>query len=432
MKFNNLNFTLICSIILFLSCGKTEEESNTPIVITPVTFDLKVNPALTYQTIAGFGAANRMWGTQFLKPAEAAKAFNNDDNSLGLSLFRVRIPSNPNEWQNIVEACKEAKKYGIKIFASSWSPPAALKSNNSDIGGHLLPENYSKFKDHLNAYITFMKNNGVEVDVVSVQNEPDIKVTYESCDWTAQEMIDFIKTQGDKIIGAQLSGPESYNFNEAFTNALLNDADVVKNLDIVSGHIYGAGQRPFPLALEKKKEIWMTEYLLNLNVGNTGVAWSTLTDAAKWDETLTMLTTVNTAMLNNWNAYIWWYVQRFYSFIGDGEQGTANGEILKRGYAFSHFAKYVRPGALRIDLAPSKATNLKLSAYKSGNKVIVQIINPDAFTVKDLLIKGASANTAQQITTSISENRVVKNLTPKSGEVAFEIGPKSMTTIVIN
>jgi len=129
---------LIFSFVSSFSC-KTSEEANTPVVVKTNPFKVTITPLTTYQTISGFGGANRMWGTQSLKPSEATKAFGLNDNELGLSIFRVRISSNKNEWPIIIEAVKEANKYGVKVLACPWSPPAALKSNNSDIRGYLLP-----------------------------------------------------------------------------------------------------------------------------------------------------------------------------------------------------------------------------------------------------------------------------------------------------
>src|SRR5690606_26759337 len=276
-------------------------------------------------------------------------AFGQDDTDMGMSIYRIRLSSNPDDWQYIVDSAKEAQDYGAKILASPWSPPAALKSNGSDIGGYLLPENYEAYKDHINEFIAYMDTNGVDVYAISVQNEPDIQVGYESCDWTATQMTNFIKDYGDQIVGALVTGPESFNFNKTYTSTILNDPDAAANLDFVSGHIYGGGLEPYPLAATKNKDIWMTEYLLNLNTGNAGApSWTTYSDGEKWEETMTMLTTVHDAMTYNWNAYIWWYIRRYYSFLGDGELGTTNGVIQKRGYAFSHFSKFVRPGFVRV------------------------------------------------------------------------------------
>lgn len=427
----NLSKTFIILSLFSFSCSKAEVEE-TPVVTKPNPTKITVNPQTTYQTIAGFGGANRMWGTQFLKPTEAPKAFGLGDNQLGLSIFRVRISSNKSEWPLIVESVKEAKKFGAKILASPWSPPPALKSNKSDIGGRLLPENYTAFKEYINEFITFMSQNGAAVDVVSIQNEPDIKVSYESCDWTADEMINFLKAPG-QIKGAKLAAPESFNFNQNFTNALLSTDEIAQKFDIVAGHIYGGGLARFPLAEQKKKEIWMTEYLMNLNVGNAGAAkWITYSESAKWGETLKMLESVHDAMNNNWNAYIWWYLQRFYSFIGDGEEGTVNGEVLKRGFAFSHFSKFIRPDFVRIGIDNPNTNPLKLTAYKKDNQTIIVIINPEGYSVKNIQFSGLNPASAVSYTTTELINLDKKNLTITEKNIEIDIAPTSITTIVVN
>ncbi|MFY7909135.1 MAG: hypothetical protein ACOVO2_06265 [Emticicia sp.] len=421
----------LSNIIAFSGCKKNIDDVST-VVEKVEPFKIIINPQTTYQTIAGFGGANRMWGTQSLKPAEATKAFGLNENELGLSIFRVRIASNKAEWPIIIEAVKEANKNGVVVLACPWSPPPALKSNKSDIKGNLLPENYKAFKDYINEFITFMATNGAKIDIVSIQNEPDIKVNYESCDWTAEEMIAFLNAPG-QIIGAKLAAPESFNFNQNFTNALLLNESASKKIDILAGHIYGGGLAKFPLAEQQKKEIWMTEYLLNLDTGNAGAAkWSTYSESAKWGETLKMLASIHDAMMNNWNAYIWWYLQRYYSFIGDGEEGTTNGAVLKRGYAFANFSKFVRPSFVRIGTETIANNYLKITAYKKDNQTVVVILNPEGFTVRNVQINGLNPTSAAAYTTSETANLTKKVLNVSDKVVAMDIPPSSITTIVIN
>ena len=45
---------------------------------------------------------------------------------------------------------------------------------------------------------------------------------------------------------------------------------------------------------------------------------------------------------NHENVYIWWAGKRFYSVLGDGEYGTYNGQILPRGWALAHWAKFAK------------------------------------------------------------------------------------------
>jgi len=425
----SLPLKLLCfvfTLAFFFGCKK---ESDDP---EPVPLTVTINADITYQTIAGFGGANKMWGTQFLKPAEAKKAFGTDETDLGLSIFRVRLASESTEWPLILESVKEAQYYGVKILASPWSPPANLKSNKSDVGGYLLPENYEAFKDYINSFVAYMAANGVDIYAVSIQNEPDIQVSYESCEWTSSNMINFLKNYGHLIEGTKIAAPESFNFNKDFTNALLNDVDAVENLDILAGHIYGGGIGTFPLAEQKGKDIWMTEYLLNLNSGNSGSpAWTSYSESKKWDESLEMLHTIHEAMTHNWNAYIWWYLQRYYSFIGDGEQGTTNGEILKRGYAFSHFSKYIRPGFVRVDASTSKSTGLEITAYEGNHQIVVVIINQNNYWVNNINFEVPSVSSASAYETSVDLNREEKEVNLSDGKLVLKISPKSITTIVV-
>jgi glucuronoarabinoxylan endo-1,4-beta-xylanase len=420
---------LFCFFLITLFACKKDTPS-TPTV--PNATKITLNPQTTFQTVSGFGGANRMWGTVSLKPTEATKAFGLNDGELGLSIFRVRISSNKTEWSIITEAVKEANKNGVKVLASPWSPPPALKDNSSDIRGRLLPQNYKAFKDYINEFIAYQAANGAKIDVVSIQNEPDWKPNYESCDWTADEMINFLKAPG-QITGAKVAGPESLNFNPTFTNALLSNDSAAAKIDIVAGHLYGGGMAKFPLAEQKKKEIWMTEYLLNLNTGNTGAAkWSTYSNAAIWTESIEMLTSVHDAMSNNWNAYVWWYLQRYYSFIGDGEEGSTNGAVLKRGYAFSHFSKFVRPGFIRIGVDVPVLSPLKITAYKKDAQTVMVILNAEAFAVKNVQLNGLAAKSITAYSTSATATLAKTTPTITDNIVTINMEPQSVMTLVIN
>lgn len=422
---------LFCMLLLTIACKKSTNNNPSPSPATP-SVTISYNPQTTYQTISGFGGANRMWGTQSLTPTEAQKAFGTGETELGLSLFRVRLSSNKNEWPIIIEAVKEANKNGVKVLASPWSPPPAMKDNNSDIRGRLLPQNYTAFKNYINEFIAYMKSNGATIDVVSIQNEPDWTPTYESCDWTADEMINFLNAPG-QITGAKVAAPESLNFNQNMTNAILSNDAAAQKIDIVAGHIYGGGLAKFPLAEQKQKEIWMTEYLLNLNTGNTGAPkWSTYSESAKWGESIKMLVSVHDAMTNNWNAYIWWYLQRYYSFLGDGEEGTTNGAVLKRGFAFSHFSKFIRPGFVRIGTDATLNYYLKISAYKKDTQTVLIIINPEAFPITNVKLNGITQASVAAYTSSETLTMSKKTLsiaTDKS--VTFDAPANSVTTIVL-
>lgn len=72
---------------------------------------------------------------------------------------------------------------------------------------HLKTENYEAYANHLIKYINFMRQNGINLYAISVQNEPDMEFTY----WTPQEVVAFVKQYGAKIraTGVKLMSPES-------------------------------------------------------------------------------------------------------------------------------------------------------------------------------------------------------------------------------
>jgi O-glycosyl hydrolase len=428
MKKINLLICLIITLTTSVSCSKSTEDIADTVVVNPNTVNITLNPSITYQTITGFGGANKMWGSETLSAVEAVKTFGTDNGQLGLSIFRVRLSSNKNDWSIIVNSVKEANKYGVKVLACPWSPPAALKSNKSDKGGYLLPENYKAFKNYINEFLTYMTTNGAKIDVVSIQNEPDYKVSYESCDF-----INFFNAPGE-IVGAKVAAPESFNFNQTLTNTILSNDVAASKISIVAGHTYGGGTAKFPLAEQKNKEIWMTEYFLNLETGTSGnPAWSTYSESSKWNESIKMLVGINDAMTSNWNAYIWWYLKRYYSFIGDGEQGTVNGEILKRGIAYSHFSKFVRPGAVRIDAVKPIESTLKITAYKKDNQTQIIIINTEINPIKNVKLSGAKPISATSYTSTLSESLVKKELAITNNTFSIDVIPaKSVITILVN
>jgi glucuronoarabinoxylan endo-1,4-beta-xylanase len=66
-----------------------------------------------------------------------------------------------------------------------------------------------------------LKNGGVSLYAIAVQNEPDYQVTYESCSFTPTEMLNFIKNYGARITGAKLIAGESFQYRTALTNPSL-------------------------------------------------------------------------------------------------------------------------------------------------------------------------------------------------------------------
>ena len=59
--------------------------------------------------------------------------------------------------------------------------------DNKDInnGGRLLKKNYATWAEYMVKYIEGMKERGIEIDMISIQNEPAAKQEWASCKYEA-------------------------------------------------------------------------------------------------------------------------------------------------------------------------------------------------------------------------------------------------------
>ena len=60
----------------------------------------------------------------------------------------------------------------LKIMGSPWSPPTWMKTNNDTRGGQLKPEFYDAYAKYFVRYLQQMKEEGIVIDAITVQNEP--------------------------------------------------------------------------------------------------------------------------------------------------------------------------------------------------------------------------------------------------------------------
>ena len=134
-----------------------------------------VNTNKTYQRIRGFGGIDLPeWQGYSLSDAEKATAFGNGDNQLGLTVLRVYVNPNSSQWSRALPTAQYASKQGATVFATPWEPPSNLGESGGNNGKlHLPSRNYGAYAKHLNDFGNYMKNNGVNLYSISVQNEPD-------------------------------------------------------------------------------------------------------------------------------------------------------------------------------------------------------------------------------------------------------------------
>ena len=390
---------------------------------------ISIDSRIKYQHVTGFGgfSPSPQW-SYWLGDAEMNKLFGKGDTQLGLNILRLYIANSKNGWSAGVANAKIAKRHGAFIFASPWSPPASWKSNNSDSnGGELLESHYADWANYLNDYYKYMKNQGVTIDAVSIQNEPDWNASYQSCIWTGEKMAKFLRQYGS-LIECKIVAPEAIHFSKNMHEPILNDPEACAQLDIMGGHFYGWDGSSYPLAAKKGKEVWMTEFLINERQqnNNQNINWK--------DDGFLFARSVNDAMLANMSAWVHYSLKRYYGCLGDGTYGTTNNGITKRGYILSHYAKYVS-GTTRIRHSLDDATGkLTSSAYLSvtGDSVVVMVLNPSSNTYSTTLSLPFSTKGGMQIVTTETQNvqKTSLALDEETYQPLVTVAPYSVNTYI--
>ena len=117
-------------------------------------------------------------------------AYVEDENDINFESFDI---SRDREY--IIPMIKRAQavsKNEIKFLASPWSPPAFMKDTKEmNHGGKLLPEYRNAWAKYIARYIKEYKKEGIDVSMLTIQNEPNATQRWDSCTYTPEEESEF-------------------------------------------------------------------------------------------------------------------------------------------------------------------------------------------------------------------------------------------------
>ena len=330
---------------------------------------------------------------------------------IGLNIMRMEIsPSftgdnwGDYDWNGSLPSVKICKQRDGIVFGTPWSPPGEYKTNGTAQGGNadsqgnqkgkLREDCYDKFFPWFNTYLKWMKDHGVTVDAVSIQNEPDWWVSYSGCLYEPEEQVNLVKNYAHLLDreaygGVRIISAEPLGYRKDYFDALLADETCRQQVDIFAGHIYGhmplqyikpVAQTALPLG----KEVWMTEHSVTDNIDHM----------PNWQDNLIFAQEVNECMLAGCTGYIYWYLRAHWAFAGTGLPWTHNDqsinfpenkkdELLPRAFVMSHFSKNVT-GSTRLKTSQDDNAGRtkeeilqdeQFSAYQKGDSIIVMAIN---------------------------------------------------------
>lgn len=181
---------------------------------------IHIYPEITYQTLLGFGGAFTEATGYAIKqlPLDKQKQlikeyFSSEGNcysfcrlpigSTDFSPKSYSYSSKPDlsdfsikqDENYIIPIINEAKKENpnLKFLSSPWSPPKFMKSNKMLVlGGKLLDKYKQTWANYISKYILEYKKYGINIEYVTVQNEPNAVQIWESCTYTPAEEINFV------------------------------------------------------------------------------------------------------------------------------------------------------------------------------------------------------------------------------------------------
>jgi len=364
------------------------------------TSDVVINWNAARQTIDGFGAsATGYAGT--ITQAEADRWFS-PETGLGLSLLRIKIipdtvrddcscvaNSSPHACvtgsksqilSGDLQIARLAVERGVTVFASPWSPPAEMKSSGRYCGGGSMlgtPANYAEYAADLASFPALLRTRGVAIDAVSVQNEPDLEESYDTCRWTARQIHDFIpylagalRTAG--FSGVKVAAPEESDWTFEMMDEAMGDPSVAADVGLLLGHAYRP-ETPAAAPAVHGLHVWQSE------VSDFRDFDGSMQDALWWARS------IHEYMIAGANAWMYWNLDCGTAYFNNRNNMCLTGQagnLAKRAYVLAQYAKFVRPGWQRIDVG--NRGPLLVTAYKGpSRRFAIVIVNNSRLTARD-------------------------------------------------
>jgi glucosylceramidase len=299
---------------------------------------------------------------------------------------------------------REARKQNpeLFLFSSPWSPPGWMKPNNSMLGGAMRRRSFEPYARYFVKFLEGYKAEGVEINAVSVQNEPDAEQegNMPACLWAQEQEIEFaarfLKPALQKAGLNTKVWVLDHNYN-LWGRALdeLSDPAVYDAVDGIAWHAY-AGE---PSAMTRVHDAFPEKHAYWTEGGPDFNQPDYQTDFPRW-------ATDFNGILNNWARCITaWNVAL-------DEKGKPNLGLFKCGgtltvdsathkvttsgqyWALAHFSKHIKRGA-RVFATNGKSSGVSQTGFRNpngGHVVVLANKGPDRRL--QLLLNGQSLDVA--------------------------------------
>ncbi len=383
-----------------------------------------VDPGKRFQSFIGIGAALTDAAAETfakLPPArqeEFLQAHFDKEKGIGYTVARTNINScdfSSGSYTYVSDNDKELKTFSIAhdqqykmpfikkamaaaggrldLFASPWSPPAWMKDNNDMLhGGRLLPDFYESWALYYTKFIREYEKAGIPVWGITIQNEPMARQRWESCIYTAEEEKDFLKNylgpvmereglKDKKIIVWDHNRDLIYQRAQTY----FNDPEASKYIWGIGFHWYEDWSGGLPMYDNLRrvyeafpdKHIFFTEGCAESFNPARYNAWALGEEYGR-----SMINDFNNGMtgFTDWNILLDEtggpnHVQNF--CFAPVHADTRTGELIYTNayYYIGHFSKFIRPGARRIAVSPSRSQLLSTAFVNENGQTVAVVMN---------------------------------------------------------
>jgi len=378
-------------------------------------YTVTVSEETTYQEMDGFGftltggSAILINGMSSASRADLLQElFGNGANDIGISYLRVSIGSSdldpttfsyndlPSgqtdvnldnfslspDMTNLIPVLKEILQINpdIKILGSPWSAPTWMKSNGNTAGGELLPQYYDTYANYFVKYIEGMASEGIVIDAITIQNEPENPYNNPSMVMTAEQQKVFVRDHLGPVFATQNITTKIILFDHNLDHtdypiSIMNDPAAKSYVDGSAFHLYAGNIDNMSLVHEAHpdKNVYFTEQWMQAPgdfYGDINWHMRNLLIGAPRNWSRNVLEWNLASDPNNDPHTAGGCTECLGAITIDGNSVTRNPAY----YVIGHSSKFVPAGSVRIE--SNTSSNFPSVAYKTPQgKIVVMVLN---------------------------------------------------------
>lgn len=291
----------------------------------------------------------------------------------------------------MIPIIKEVKKVRPDLFTYSavWSEPGWMKTSGAMCGGALKDEYLPAFANYLAAYLKAYKDEGIDIDAMSVHNEP---LTDQKGGCPAS----LVSADQERLLAGKLL-PQAYGKAGVDTkiwihdydytywervNYILSDEDVLENIDAVAWHPYGSGTPDF----QKKVLAQNPGMTMHLTERGPNKCKSEQQTPKWWCDVIFQALINGCSSYSSWNLILDTDGQPLtgkYPCGGLEEIDTETGEIFQttQSKVFRQLGPYAQPGAQILEISQPDE-ELSSIAFRNPDGRYVVIIGADKMNAR--------------------------------------------------